>query len=128
MGNIVERRDAMSAVQRTLGLIKPYWISHANPLVRVSMGDAYSQTLRAIDAAGLNVQRQLQLRLTRAQAEEFYHTHRGKFFYPRLVSYMSSGRVIALEITGDNAIARWREVIGATHRATALASAQNLRA
>lgn len=49
--------------------------------------------------------------LSRLQAEAFYNEHRGKFFYPRLVSYMSSGTLGVLILEAPNAVQRWRSLI-----------------
>ncbi|XP_059156656.1 nucleoside diphosphate kinase 6-like isoform X2 [Physella acuta] len=52
--------------------------------------------------------------MTHAQAEEFYAEHRGKFFQNRLVSFMSSGPIWSHVLCGDDAIARWRKLMGPT--------------
>ena len=67
------------------------------------------------------VARERSVWLTRADAERLYGSHRGRFFYPRLVSFAASGPVTALELTGDDAVARWRAALGPTRRAEALA-------
>ena len=59
------------------------------------------------------------LRLTKAEAEGFYAVHRGKPFFDPLTDFMSSGKVVVLVLESENAIARWREVMGATDPAKA---------
>ena len=54
------------------------------------------------------------LSLTRSRAEEFYAEHKGKFFYNRLVTYMSSGRCQPLILARGEAIAHWRQLMGPT--------------
>jgi len=61
------------------------------------------------------------LRLTKAEAEGFYAVHRGKPFFDPLTDFMSSGKVVVLVLEGENAIGRWREVMGATDPAKAAA-------
>ena len=58
-------------------------------------------------------------RFDRSRAENFYDVHRGKEFFPSLVEYMTSGPVVAMEIEGDNVIARIRGFVGATDPAKA---------
>jgi len=60
-----------------------------------------------------------QARLTREQAEGFYAVHRGKPFYDELVSFMTRGPVVLIALRGENAVQRYREVIGATDPAKA---------
>jgi nucleoside-diphosphate kinase len=58
-------------------------------------------------------------RLTRELAGEFYAVHREKPFYGELLDFMSSGPCIAMALSGENAVARWRELMGATNPANA---------
>ncbi len=55
------------------------------------------------------------MQLSPEQASEFYAEHFGKMFFAQLVTYMSSGPVLVLVLAGENAIARWREMIGPTN-------------
>jgi len=57
----------------------------------------------------------LEIQWSRKDAEIFYAEHRGKFFYQRLISFMTSGSMIAFILSGNNAIVNWRELIGPTH-------------
>jgi nucleoside diphosphate kinase len=61
--------------------------------------------------------------LSRAQAEEFYGVHRGKPFFEKLVGFMSSGRIAALELVAPGAVGKWRELIGPTDSNRARAEA-----
>ena len=92
------------ALERTLSIVKPDGVR------RNLIGEVY----RRFERAGLAVVAARMLRLTAAQAELFYEVHRGRPFYAELVRYMSSGPVIAQVLEGDNAIARNREIMGAT--------------
>jgi nucleoside-diphosphate kinase len=92
------------AAERTLSIIKP---------------DATRRNLTGkinaeFEAAGLRIVAQRRLRLTRAQAEAFYAVHRERPFFGGLVDFMISGPVVAQVLEGDNAVARNREVMGAT--------------
>jgi nucleoside-diphosphate kinase len=97
------------AIERTLSIIKP---------------DATARNLTGrinarLEAAGLRLVAQKRLVLTRAQAEGFYAVHRGRPFFDSLCAFMSSGPVVVQVLEGENAIARNREVMGATDPAQA---------
>jgi len=94
---------------RTLAIIKPD---------AVRAGDA-GRILTMIEGSGLSVEAVRMFRLTRELAGEFYAVHREKPFYGELLDFMTSGPCIALALSGENAIARWRELMGATNPANA---------
>jgi nucleoside-diphosphate kinase len=72
-----------------------------------------------IEDSGLRIVGQRRIRLSRAQAEAFYDVHRGKPFYDELVGFMTSGPVVVQVLEGEGAVARYREVMGATNPANA---------
>jgi nucleoside-diphosphate kinase len=72
-----------------------------------------------IEDSGLRIVGQRRLQLTREQAEAFYDVHRGKPFYEELVGFMTSGPVVVQVLEGEGAVARYREVMGATNPANA---------
>ena len=72
-----------------------------------------------IEDAGLRIVGQRRIHLSRAQAEQFYDVHRGKPFYDELVTLMTSGPVVVQVLEGEGAVARYREVMGATNPANA---------
>ena len=92
------------ALERTLSIVKP------DGVARNLIGEVY----RRFEQAGLRIIAARMLRLTTAQAEAFYEVHRERPFYRDLVRYMSSGPVVAQVLEGDNAIARNRDIMGAT--------------
>lgn len=96
-------------VERTFSIIKP---------------DATARNLTGainamIEAAGLRIVGQKRVRITRDQAETFYGVHRERPFFGELVDFMTSGPVVVQVLEGDNAIARYRDVMGATDPAKA---------
>ena len=88
----------------TLSIIKPDAV--ANSLI----GRIYAR----FEAAGLNIVAAKMIKLSRQQAEEFYAVHKNRPFYEALVSFISSGPVMVQVLQGENAIAKNRELMGAT--------------
>jgi nucleoside-diphosphate kinase len=72
-----------------------------------------------IEKAGLRIVAQKRIQMTRAQAETFYAVHSARPFFGELVDFMISAPVVVQVLEGDNAIARYREVMGATNPANA---------
>jgi nucleoside-diphosphate kinase len=97
------------AVERTLAIVKP------DAMARGLQGEI----LKRIHEAGFALVAVKSLRMTKAEAEGFYAVHRGRPFFEPLTEFMSSGKVIVAVLEAENAIARWREVMGATDPAKA---------
>ena len=72
-----------------------------------------------IEDAGLRIVAQKRIRMSRAQAEKFYEVHKERPFFGELVDFMASGPVVVQVLEGANAVARYREVMGATDPAQA---------
>jgi nucleoside-diphosphate kinase len=72
-----------------------------------------------IEDAGLRIVAQRRIRMSRAQAEKFYEVHKERPFFGELVDFMISEPVVVQVLEGDNAVARYREVMGATNPANA---------
>ena len=68
-----------------------------------------------IEASGLRIVAQRRIRMSRAQAEQFYGVHKERPFFGELVDFMTSGPVIVQVLEGDNAVAAYRDVMGATN-------------
>jgi nucleoside-diphosphate kinase len=98
------------AIERTLTIIKPDAVEagHVGDIIKIFEANQFK-----IVAARL-------VSLTKKEAEGFYAVHRGKGFFESLTSFMSSGRALVMVLEGENAIARLREVMGATNPANAL--------
>lgn len=93
------------AVERTLSILKP---------------DATARNLTGeinalIENAGLRIIAQKRIKLDQAKAEGFYAVHKERPFFKDLVKFMTSGPVVVQVLEGENAIARYREVMGATN-------------
>jgi nucleoside-diphosphate kinase len=72
-----------------------------------------------IEDAGLRIVAQRRIRMSRAQAEKFYEVHKERPFFGELVEFMTSAPVVVQVLEGDNAVAKYREVMGATNPAQA---------
>ena len=72
-----------------------------------------------IEDAGLRIVAQRRVRMSRAQAERFYGVHSEKPFFGELVEFMTSGPVVVQVLEGENAVTRYRDVMGATNPANA---------
>ena len=74
-----------------------------------------------IEDAGLRIVAQRRVKMSRAQAEAFYGVHAERPFFGELVEFMTSGPIVVQVLEGDNAVARYREIMGATNPAQAAA-------
>jgi nucleoside-diphosphate kinase len=92
------------AKERTLVIIKPDAVSR----------NLSGKILQRIETSGLRICALKLMQLTRAQAEQFYQVHRARPFYESLCMYMSSGPVMLGVLEGEQAITRWRDLMGAT--------------
>src|SRR5438046_3667407 len=97
------------AVEQTLSIIKP------DATRRNITGEIVSR----LEKAGLRVVAQKRLMLSTGQAEAFYNVHKARPFFKGLVEFMTSGPVVVQVLEGDNAIAKNRDVMGATDPAKA---------
>jgi nucleoside-diphosphate kinase len=104
-----QNMDFAMAVERTFSILKP---------------DATKRNLTGainavIEKAGLRIIAQKRLRMSRDQAETFYAVHKERPFFGELVEFMTSGPVVVQVLEGDNAVAKYRDIMGATNPANA---------
>src|ERR671918_269513 len=97
------------ATERTFSILKP---------------DATKRNLTGavnavIEKAGLRIVGQRRIQMSRAQAEKFYEIHKERPFFGELVEFMTSGPVVVQVLEGENAVAKYREIMGATNPAQA---------
>jgi len=106
---VLSQRTRTMAVERTFSIIKP---------------DATARNLTGainamVEQAGLRIVAQRRVRITREQAETFYAVHKARPFFGELVDFMISGPVVVQVLEGDNAIVKYRDIMGATDPAKA---------
>ena len=100
------------ALERTFSIIKP----------DATRRNITGKVVTMLEGAGLRVIAQKRVHLTRAQAEGFYAVHKARPFFNDLCTFMCSGPVVLQVLEGDNAVAKNREVMGATNPANAAPS------
>ena len=97
------------ATEMTFAIVKPDAVKR----------NLIGEVIRRIEESGLQVAAARFLQLSKTEAEGFYAVHKERPFFGSLVSYMCSGPVMVLALEGDNAIKRWRDLMGATDPAKA---------
>ena len=96
-------------MERTFAIIKP------DAVERKLAG----KILERIESNGFNIVGMKKIRMTKEQAEGFYHVHKERSFFGELCEFMASGPIIVLCLEKENAIAAWRTLMGATNPANA---------
>ena len=97
------------ARERTFAIVKPDAVKR----------NLIGEVIRRIEASGLQIAAARFLQLTKSDAEGFYAVHKERPFFGSLVEYMCSGPVMVMALEGDDAIKRWRDLMGATDPAKA---------
>ena len=96
-------------IERTFSIIKP----------DATLANKTGAINALIEESGLRIIAQRRIRMSKAQAQQFYAVHADRPFYDELVDFMTSGPVVVQILEGENAIAKYREVMGATNPAEA---------
>jgi nucleoside-diphosphate kinase len=92
-------------MERTLSIIKPDGVSRG----------LIGEVIQRLEKSNLKIAAMKMIYMTRAQAEGFYDVHRERPFFESLTGFMSSGPCVVMVLEGDNAIARYRKLMGATN-------------
>jgi nucleoside-diphosphate kinase len=92
-------------MERTLAIIKPDGVSRG----------LSGEVIKRLEAGGFKIVAMKMVQMTKKQAEGFYAVHKGKPFFESLTAFMSSGPAVVMVLEGENAIARYRELMGATN-------------
>jgi nucleoside-diphosphate kinase len=96
--------DSFVALERTFAIIKPDAIGR----------NLQGEILSRIHKAGFKILAIKSMRLTKEEAGGFYAVHRERPFFGEFTDFMSSGKIFAMVLEGENAISKWRDVMGAT--------------
>lgn len=91
--------------ERTLSIIKPDGVSR----------NLIGEVIQRIEKAGLEIVAMKLIKMTKSQAKGFYKVHKGKPFYESLTDFMSSGPCVVMVLEGEDAINKYRELMGATN-------------
>ncbi|MEE4112705.1 MAG: nucleoside-diphosphate kinase [Desulfobacteraceae bacterium] len=92
-------------MERTLSIVKPDGVARG----------VIGEVVKRLEANRLNIVAMKMIHMTKAQAEGFYAVHRERPFFDSLTAFMSSGPAVVMVLEGENAIARYRELMGATN-------------
>jgi nucleoside-diphosphate kinase len=103
--------EETKTIQTTCALIKPDAVK----------AGTVKEILQIITDAGLTIKQMQEKQFSKEDAENFYAIHKERPFFNDLVEFMSSGPIVALELEGENAVIKWRELMGATNPANATA-------
>ena len=102
-------------MEKTLAIIKPDAVKKR----------VIGQIIQRIEEEGFTITGLKMLRLSKEEAEGFYIVHKNKSFYPSLTDFMSSGKIVVMQLERENAIEHWRKTMGVTD--PALADAGTIR-
>jgi nucleoside-diphosphate kinase len=91
-------------IEQTLAIVKPDGVAR----------NLVGEVIRRIESSGLKIKALKMTHLSKTQVEGFYAVHRTKPFFASLTSFMSEGPVVLMVLSGDDAIRRWRDLMGAT--------------
>jgi len=94
----------MKVMEKTLSIIKPDGVAQG----------LIGEVIKRLESNGLKIITMKMLKLTKAQAESFYVVHKERPFFQSLTYFMTSGPVVVMVLEGEDAIARYRDIMGAT--------------
>jgi len=94
----------MKVMEKTLSIIKPDGVARG----------LIGEVIKRLESNGLKIITMKMLKLTKAQAERFYAVHKERPFFQSLTYFMTSGPVVVMVLEGENAIAKYRDIMGAT--------------
>ncbi len=92
-------------IERTLAIVKPDGVAR----------NLTGEIIRRIESAGLRIAALKMVHMSKRQAEGFYAVHKDKPFFPSLTTFMSEGPVVLMIVSGEGAIKKWRDLMGATN-------------
>jgi nucleoside-diphosphate kinase len=101
----MDRGEITMEHETSLGIIKPDAVER----------NLIGSIIKIIEDNNIKVKQLKMLELTTSMAEDFYSVHKGKIFYDKLISYMTSGPVVLMVLEGEDVVMRYRELMGKTN-------------
>ena len=101
----MDRGEVIMDYEKSLGIIKPDAVER----------NLIGSIIKIIEDNNIKVNQMKMLELTSSMAEEFYNIHKGKPFYEKLISYMTSGPVVLMVLEGNDVVKRYRDLMGKTN-------------
>lgn len=117
--------SAAKGIELIFGSIPPEMILHTYAMIKPGYEDCWGKVIERIIDEGLEIVQMKTMEFDDTLAEKFYSEHIGTSFYPALQAYITSGPVVVIELSGINAIKKWREIIGPTQKELAVEKAPN---
>ena len=101
----MDRGEVIMDYEKSLGIIKPDAVER----------NLIGSIIKIIEDNNIKINQMKMLELTSSMAEEFYNIHKGKPFYEKLISYMTSGPVVLMVLEGNDVVKRYRNLMGKTN-------------
>ena len=101
----MDRGEVIMDYEKSLGIIKPDAVER----------NLIGSIIKIIEDNNIKINQMKMLELTSSMAEEFYNIHKGKPFYEKLISYMTSGPVVLMVLEGNDVVKRYRDLMGKTN-------------
>ena len=101
----MDRGEVIMDYEKSLGIIKPDAVER----------NLIGSIIKIIEDNNIKINQMKMLELTSSMAEEFYNIHKGKPFYEKLISYMTSGPVVLMVLEGNDVVRRYRDLMGKTN-------------
>jgi nucleoside-diphosphate kinase len=101
----LDRGEVIMDYEKSLGIIKPDAVER----------NLIGSIIKIIEDNNIKINQMKMLELTSSMAEEFYNIHKGKPFYEKLISYMTSGPVVLMVLEGNDVVRRYRDLMGKTN-------------
>lgn len=101
----MDRGEVIMGYEKSLGIIKPDAVER----------NLIGSIIKIIEDNNIKINQMKMLELTSSMAKEFYNIHKGKPFYEKLISYMTSGPVVLMVLEGNDVVKRYRDLMGKTN-------------
>lgn len=117
--------SAAKGIELIFGSMPPEMVLHTYAMIKPGYEDCWGKVIQRIIDEGLEIVQMKMMEFDDSLAEKFYAEHIGTSFYPALLAYITSGPIVAIELSGFDAIQKWRQIIGPTQKELAVEKAPN---